>query len=131
MTLAAKNLGTPDHKRSFEHGDMNVVTIAGATIVRAVFNPGWRWSTDAKPGAGTDSCQAAHTGYIISGRFAVRMDDGTEGELGPGDAHVVGPGHDAWGGPRRAMRHHRRCPGTAGHDCWHRRTDGAVPPVRH
>ena len=96
MTLAAKNLGTPDEKRSFEHGDMNVVTIAGATIVRAVFNPGWRWSTDAKPGAGTDACQAAHTGYIISGRFAVRMDDGTEGELGPGDAHVVGPGHDAW-----------------------------------
>jgi dienelactone hydrolase len=24
------------------------------------------------------------------------MDDGTEAELGPGDAHVVPPGHDAW-----------------------------------
>ena len=96
MTLAAKNLDTPDQKRSFTHGDMNVVTVAGATIVRAVLNPGWRWSTDVKPGAGTGSCQVSHTGYVISGRFAVRMDDGTEAEFGPGDAHVVSAGHDAW-----------------------------------
>jgi hypothetical protein len=96
MTLAYKNLDTPDQKRSFEHGDMNVVTLAGATIVRAVLNPGWRWSTDVKPSAGTGSCQAAHTGLVISGRFAIRMDDGAEAEFGPGDAHVVSPGHDAW-----------------------------------
>jgi hypothetical protein len=24
------------------------------------------------------------------------MDDGSELEFGPGDAHVVSPGHDAW-----------------------------------
>jgi hypothetical protein len=96
MTLAAKNLDTPDQKRSFEHGDMNVVSFDGATIVRAVFNPGWRWSTDVGPHAGTGSCQVTHTGYIVSGRFAVRMDDGTEAEFGPGDGHVIGSGHDAW-----------------------------------
>lgn len=96
MTLAAKSLDTPDEKRSFTRGQMNVVSLPGATIVRSVLNPGWRWSTDMKPGAGTDSCQLTHTGYIISGRFAVRMDDGTEIVSGPGDAHVVGPGHDAW-----------------------------------
>jgi hypothetical protein len=96
MTLEAKNLDTPDQKRSTEHGSMNVVTVAGATIVRAVYNPGWRWSTDVKPAVGTDSCQVPHTSYVISGRFGVRMDDGTEGEYGAGDAVVVGPGHDAW-----------------------------------
>ena len=96
MTLAAKNLGTPDEKRSSEHGEMNVVTIAGTAIARAVFRPGWRWSADIGPSAGTGSCQAQHTGYLVSGRFAVRMDDGRTLELGPGDAHVVGPGHDAW-----------------------------------
>jgi hypothetical protein len=26
----------------------------------------------------------------------VRMNDGTEAEFGPGDAHYVSPGHDAW-----------------------------------
>ena len=97
MTLAGKNLDTPDQKRSFEHGDMNVVTIAGATIVRAVFNPGWCWSTDIKPAAGTASCQVPHTGIVLSGRFAVRMDDGSETEFGPGDGHVISAGHDAWG----------------------------------
>lgn len=96
MTLAAKNLGTPDHNYRLEHGEMQVVTVAGATIARADFRPGWRWSTDVKPSMGTESCQAAHTGLVLSGRLAIRMDDGTEAEFGPGDAHVVGPGHDAW-----------------------------------
>jgi hypothetical protein len=26
----------------------------------------------------------------------VRHDDGTELEIGPGDAYVIEPGHDAW-----------------------------------
>jgi predicted small metal-binding protein len=96
MTLARKNLDTPDVKRSFEHGDMQVITLGDTTFVRGVLRPGWRWSVDVKPGAGTGSCQVAHASYIISGRFAVRMDDGTEVESGPGDALVAGPGHDAW-----------------------------------
>jgi predicted small metal-binding protein len=96
MTLAYRNLDTPDQKRSFPHGDMHVVTLAGTTIVRATFGPGWRWSTDAKPSAGTDSCQVTHNSYVISGQFAVRMDDGTQAEFGPGDAAVISPGHDAW-----------------------------------
>ena len=95
MALEAKNISI-GAKRTFEHGDMNMVTLAGMTFVRAVLNPGWRWSTDARAEAGTESCQAAHAGIVLSGRFAVRIDDGTEIELGPGDAHVVGPGHDAW-----------------------------------
>lgn len=96
MTLEAKNLDAPDERRMFEHADLDIVNLTGATIVRATFNPGWKWSTDVKPLVGTDSCQAAHAGYVISGRFHVRMDDGRECEFGPGDAHVVAPGHDAW-----------------------------------
>ena len=95
MTLEARNISTGT-KRTFTHGDMNLVTLAGTTIVRAVFSPGWRWSTDVKPQAGTSSCQAAHAGIVVSGRYAVLMDDGTQIELGPGDAHVISPGHDAW-----------------------------------
>jgi quercetin dioxygenase-like cupin family protein len=34
--------------------------------------------------------------YVISGRMRVRMDDGTEKEVVPGDAAVIPPGHDAW-----------------------------------
>lgn len=96
MVCAAKNLDTPDDKRSFEHGQIQLVNLPGFTFGRAVLSPGWRWSTDVKPLAGTDSCQATHAAVVISGHFHCRMDDGTELDLGPGDAHVVTAGHDAW-----------------------------------
>jgi hypothetical protein len=96
MAVQTKNLDTPDEKCSFDHGDLNIVNLPGMTIIRAVFNPGWRWSTDVKPLVGTESCQASHTSYVISGRFHVRMDDGQDYEFGPGDAHVVPAGHDSW-----------------------------------
>jgi hypothetical protein len=94
--LESKNIATPDDKYSFEHGEVSLVNLTGFTVGRAEFRPGWRWSTDVKPVASTDSCQLAHSSYVVSGRFHVVMDDGRELELGPGDAHLVGPGHDAW-----------------------------------
>lgn len=96
MVCEAKNLDSPDDKRDFEHGQIQLVSLPGATIGRAVFRPGWRWSTDVGPTVGTESCQAHHIACVVAGRLHVRMDDGTELDLGPGDAHVVGPGHDAW-----------------------------------
>ena len=91
-----KNVDNPDDRRDFAHGLLELVNLTGATIGRATFRPGWRWSTDVKPLVGTTSCQVAHTGYVVSGRFHVQMDDGRAYDLGPGDAHVVAPGHDAW-----------------------------------
>lgn len=91
-----KNLDTPDVQRPMDHGVLAEVHLPGATVTRAEFRPGWRWSNDVAPLVGTASCRIAHTGYVVSGRLRVRMDDGREHELGPGDGHVVGPGHDAW-----------------------------------
>jgi hypothetical protein len=96
MSLQVKNIESPEDKRSFEHGEVRTVCVGGVTIGRAVLNPGWSWSTDVKPLTGTDSCEVAHTAYILSGRMRVRMNDGTETELAAGDAHYVSPGHDAW-----------------------------------
>jgi hypothetical protein len=96
MVIESRNVQAPDEKHTFEHGEVEIVQLPGCAIARATFRPGWRWSTDVKPVVGGDSCQLAHRGFVVSGRFAVRMDDGTELELGPGDAHVVSPGHDAW-----------------------------------
>jgi hypothetical protein len=55
-------------------------------VDRGVFEPGWRRSEHIKRIAGTDSCQTAHLGYVVSGRMHVVMDDGSEAECGPGDA---------------------------------------------
>ena len=91
-----KNLSAPDETRSFENGKMELVNIGGGAVGRATFEPGWRWSNDVKPIAGTDLCEAPHFMYQISGVMHIQMQDGTEFEMKPGDVAVVPPGHDAW-----------------------------------
>jgi quercetin dioxygenase-like cupin family protein len=92
----SKSLNSPDEVRSFEKGKVEVVKVAGAVIGRATFEPGWRWSTHIKPIAKTNSCQAAHFGYLVSGTLKTRMDDGTELTSRPGDVVHIPPGHDGW-----------------------------------
>jgi quercetin dioxygenase-like cupin family protein len=84
--------------RPFESGSgqLEVVQTDGGAVGRATFNAGWKWSEHVKPIAGTDSCQAAHMGYVVSGRMTVQMNDGTTSEFGPGDVMIAPPGHDAW-----------------------------------
>lgn len=96
--LAKKSLNTPEETRPFEDGEgrIELVNLGGGPVGRATFEPGWQWSKHVKPIAGTDSCRAPHLGYFISGRMAVRMDDGGEMEFGPGDIMICPPGHDAW-----------------------------------
>jgi hypothetical protein len=94
--LLTRNLDTPDERRHLEHGELDVVNLGGVTFARAVLRPGWSWAGDVQPIVGTESCEAAHLAVVVTGRFHVKMDDGEERDLGPGDAHVVGPGHDAW-----------------------------------
>lgn len=91
-----KALSKPDETRPFAKGRLEIVNIGGTTIGRATFEPGWKWSECVKPIAKTESCQAPHLGYLISGRMIVVMDDGTQLEYGPGDACSIPPGHDAW-----------------------------------
>ena len=96
MGMMRKNLGQPEETRPFSKGKMELVTLGDVVCGRATFEPGWKWSNDVKPIAKTDSCQVHHTGYVLSGRMHIRMDDGTTAEVGPGDAMVCPPGHDAW-----------------------------------
>jgi quercetin dioxygenase-like cupin family protein len=97
-TLVRKSLDMPEETRKFEagKGQLDLVTTDSGLVGRARFEPGWRWSEHVKPIAKTESCQAAHIGYVISGRMKVVMDDGTADEFGPGDLMIVPPGHDAW-----------------------------------
>ncbi len=91
-------MSSPEEVRRFAaHGHADVVDLAGHTVIYGTFEPGWRWSEDVKPIAQTDSCQANHLIYCISGRMGIRMDNGPEGEIGPGDVVSIDAGHDAWG----------------------------------
>lgn len=94
--LVAKGFSAPDEVREFPNGRIEIVQLGNVTVGRGEFQPGWKWSEHVAPIAGTPSCEAAHTGYVLSGRMHVVMNDGTEGDAGPGDVFVIGPGHDAW-----------------------------------
>jgi class 3 adenylate cyclase len=82
--------------RRFPHGRIDVVEMDDHVVGRLVHEPGWRWSIDVKPIAGTDSCQFHHVGYVVSGRMRAQMPDGTELEMGPEEVFEIPPGHDAW-----------------------------------
>jgi quercetin dioxygenase-like cupin family protein len=95
--LLVKSLENPDEIReTADKGRVALVGLGAVTVGRATFEPGWRWSEHVKALAGTELCEATHTGYVISGHQLVRMADGSEVELKPGDAFVIGSGHDAW-----------------------------------
>ena len=91
-----KAFANPDQVRTFPRGRLELVTIGGATIGRAVFEPGWRWATSVQPIANTKSCDAPHFQYHVAGVLRIRMDDGTEFDCRPGDMSLLPAGHDAW-----------------------------------
>jgi quercetin dioxygenase-like cupin family protein len=90
------SFGQPDEVREFPNGRAEILKVGDSEIGRLVFEPGWRWSTHLKPIAGTESCEAPHFQYHLSGRLAIQMDDGTEFVAEPGDVTSLPSGHDAW-----------------------------------
>lgn len=96
MRLQRRRFTEPADTRTFPHGKVDVVQMDDVVVGLMTYEPGWRWSTDVKPIAGTDDCQYHHIGYTLSGRARAQMRDGAELELGPGDVFEIPPGHDAW-----------------------------------
>ena len=87
---------SPDETRTPDKTRVDVLRVGATTAARFAFEPGWKWSECVKPVAGTDSCQVRHVGVVQSGRLVVKHDDGSEAEVGPGEAYLIEPGHDAW-----------------------------------
>jgi hypothetical protein len=94
--LEVRDFDAPDESRTPEKTRVDVVRMGGATTGRFRFEPGWRWSECVKPVAGTDSCQVRHVGVVHQGRIHIVHEDGSEGDIGPGETYVIEPGHDAW-----------------------------------
>jgi hypothetical protein len=96
--ILKKSFEHPDEVREFQgKGHSDIVNLGDGAVGRGVYEPGWRWSENVKPIAGTDSCQSFHHAYCVSGHMTIAMTDGSgEITIGPGDATVIPPGHDAW-----------------------------------
>jgi hypothetical protein len=86
----------PSETRTFPHGKVDLIDIGGSQIGRLTLEPGWRWSNDVKPIAGTELCEAPHFQFHAAGVLGVRMTDGTEIVARAGDVTALPHGHDAW-----------------------------------
>jgi len=94
--IAIKHFEDAEEIRHFEKGKFELVRIGNVKLGRASYKPGWKWSEHVGPVAGTELCEVEHVGLVVTGRCRVRMRDGTEMELGPGDIFHIAPGHDSW-----------------------------------
>jgi len=95
--ILTSNLDTDGEGRMFAgHGHAVIADAGAVSVTRGRFEPGWRWSNDVKPIAGTESCQVHHQGLSLSGSMTIRLEDGTEREVKAGDLFDIPPGHDAW-----------------------------------
>ncbi len=73
-----KNFTAPDERRTPPNTEMDTVQFGNRKVTRITYHPGWRWTNDIKPTAGTDLCQVNHFVYVLSGQTHVVMADGTE-----------------------------------------------------
>lgn len=97
IEIILKKFDAPDETRVFEKGKFEILRIAGLTIGRATYEPGWKWSEHVRPLAGTELCEIEHTGMILSGRALAAMADGTLKELAAGTIFYIPPTpHDSW-----------------------------------
>jgi quercetin dioxygenase-like cupin family protein len=93
--LKVKKFSKPDELMRFSHGRASILDFNGAKIVRRTFEPGWVWSKHSNPDK-AKSCPSTHFIQCVSGVVHVRMDDGTEADVGEGEVAWIPPGHDAW-----------------------------------
>ena len=96
MDVMLKRFEEPDEVRTFPKGKYETVQMAGLTLGRATYDPGWKWSEHVGRALGQEKCEVEHVGLVLSGRAAVAMNDGRVIEMCAGDVFYIAPGHDSW-----------------------------------
>ena len=87
----------PDEVRRFEKGRLELVTIAGQTLGRATYEPGWKWSVHVGPSVGATRCSVEHLGLVLAGHATAAFDDGRIHDLTAGTLFYIPPvPHDSW-----------------------------------
>jgi class 3 adenylate cyclase len=95
-SMQRKSLDMPDEERQIPNGNVQIWELGDFVVGRIQFEPGWRWSKDVKPIAGTDWCEYHHLGLMMEGTLHYITPEGLEMEVTPGMLFEILPGHDAW-----------------------------------
>lgn len=94
--LQAKSFDSPDETRTLPKASADVVNVGEVAVGYAVWQPGWRWSSDLRPIAGTDWCENHHLGFAISGSLEVVTEGGDRLQIHGRSVYEIPPRHDAW-----------------------------------
>ena len=92
--LTAPIKGAEHREIAGVHIDMT--RVGDARVRRVIYPAGFRWSTHMKPLVGTDRCQHAHVGFIVSGAIGVEYADGCKETFTAPQAISIAPGHEGW-----------------------------------
>ena len=97
IDVLLKRFEVPDEVRLFNNGRYDLVKLGGVVIGRATYEPGWKWSVDVAPIAGTAKCSLPHVGMVITGHLVVEFDDGSLVDLTTGTLfETPARPHDSW-----------------------------------
>jgi hypothetical protein len=95
VAAATLDFDAPDETRELDNARVEVISTPQGNVARMTLQPGWTWASSVKPVAGTESCEAAHLGYAVSGRIRIIPDDGEPVEFTAPGVYVLAPGHHA------------------------------------
>ena len=73
-----------------------IVKVGNGRVKRAVYPPGFRWSTDMRPTVRTERCMHAHIGFLARGHIQGEYADGCTFDYVAPQVVAIDPGHDAW-----------------------------------
>jgi hypothetical protein len=95
--VTLKRFDQPDEVRTFEKGRLELVTVGGITIGRAIYEPGWKWSKHVGPTLGETRCHVEHVGIVLEGTATAAFADGRVIMLRAGELfHIPPVAHDSW-----------------------------------
>lgn len=87
----------PDEVREMTLGRFEILRLAGMTLGRATYQPGWRWSEHVGRALGKERCEVEHLGLVLSGVATAAFENGHVVELRPGSLFYIPPTpHDSW-----------------------------------
>jgi hypothetical protein len=75
---------------------VDVVRAGSGRVKRAIYPPGFRWSTHMRPNVDSELCMHAHVGFLARGRIQGAYCDGCTFEYTAPQVVTIEPGHDAW-----------------------------------
>jgi hypothetical protein len=75
---------------------VELTRVGDARVRRVIYPVGFRWSTHMKPLVGTERCEHAHVGFIVTGTVEVEYADGCRERFAAPQAVAIAPGHEGW-----------------------------------